>query len=286
MNQIFKKQKSSHIHFIGSLIIFSLLLSSSIFASPAQLLNPLLAPSYTDIFTDPFTAPTEEASLIRASEKACAQLMNNLATSTDTGLMLECSHFYWHNQMLDSPPASYNNMIKIGYRYLELVPKDEEEYLNTTWLLWSRWVTFKQFKEKNPDANDEILKKNFPFGHNGLALALELLKSGQRITKTASFYYSSAEAMWPVARFHDPSLYSFVLEGFTISQFIAKDKNEKLYAQVALGLVHKQLKQYHPALYWLQEAKNLNLDYRYPGLLEQLIEQVLEAIRDESAITK
>jgi len=113
----------------------------------------------------------------------------------DVQLLARVADHFWHNQELDSPPGSYNRLVKINLRLLEIVPHETALYGTTAWLLWSKWVSWKQDPKSMPD------------GKTKLDEALALLARGDKANPgDATFLLEAGTVLMPVVKHHRPDL--------------------------------------------------------------------------------
>ncbi|MCC6579010.1 MAG: tetratricopeptide repeat protein [Phycisphaeraceae bacterium] len=161
------------------------------------------------------------------------RLTEQLSTTVDILLICALMDFYWHHGNLDNPPGSFDHCIRLGYRYLELEPKEPGAgtmYSDTAWLLWSRWVNWK---------NDP---KQMPVGEGDDEVALRLLERGSAVNPdNAPYHYDAAMSLWGLAQFHNPKYYDFITRSLKVAAANAKD--DKLKARVFMQLGHAYRKQ-------------------------------------------
>jgi len=120
----------------------------------------------------------------------------------DPEFLMAVSDHFWHNQELDDPPGSYNRLVDLNLRALELAPHAVSLYGTTAWLLWSKWVSWQQ----DP--------KSMPGGKTKLDEALALLTRGDRANPgNAEFLCEAGSVLLPVIRYHRPDL-AAVAEGY------------------------------------------------------------------------
>lgn len=178
-------------------------------------------------------------------KERCEKLIQNLDTVTNIDDLALCSDFYWHFQQLDKPAGSYNNIIKIGYRIIELDPNVFNEYIINAWLLYSQWIQWKG----NPQEH--------PYGENKEKEAVEVLKKGMPWhANNAEYFWKAALTIKPIAQWHLPEYYSFVIENLEIANEL--DANNKLKARIRLDLAH---------VYRHQDKKELAIKW-YRAVLE------------------
>lgn len=113
----------------------------------------------------------------------------------DVSFVAVVADHIWHHQHLDSPPGSFNRIIDLNRRIIELRPHHADTYSTTAWLLWSKWVTWSMHPERMPD------------GETKLDEALELLEAGEKQNpRSADFLFQAGTVLMPVARHHKPEL--------------------------------------------------------------------------------
>ncbi len=170
-------------------------------------------------------------------------MIAELSTSTDLDLMSLLMDWYWHHEHLDTPPASFERIIRMGYRYVEVEPTAGSIYCNTAWLLWSRWVTWKQDPEK------------MPIGAGGAEAAQQVLLRGRAANPTdAAHLFEAAMTLWGLARFHDQKYYQFILDSLHQAEQCAKEPQLHARIRMTLGHVYKQLGQREQAKQWYEKV--------------------------------
>jgi len=113
----------------------------------------------------------------------------------DSAFLMQVSDYFWHHQDQDSPPGSYNRVIRINLRILELEPDAAGLCGTTAWLLWSKWVSWKLQPESMPD------------GATALDRALALLARGvQAHPQDPRFLLEAGTVLMPLVRRHRPDL--------------------------------------------------------------------------------
>ncbi|MAX27744.1 MAG: hypothetical protein CMJ19_24890 [Phycisphaeraceae bacterium] len=163
---------------------------------------------------------------------------SDLKNCIDVELMCQLNEFYWHHGHLDNPPGSFDSIINISYRVLELEPDTASIYADTAWLLWSRWVTWKQEPEK------------MPIGENDDKTAIALLLRGRKACPdNASYHFDAAMTVWGLARHHKPEYWGFILDSLKLARKTVKPDNQWLNVRIrtTLGHVYRQLEQFDDA---------------------------------------
>ncbi|MEO5667689.1 MAG: tetratricopeptide repeat protein [Bdellovibrionota bacterium] len=161
----------------------------------------------------------------------CAQVLRNVERVRDKGVLLGCMDFYFSNQDLDPQPGSFNAVVRLGYRVLELDPSEVETYGNVSWLLWSKWVSWKEDPARMPD------------GQNKLAEAVALLDRGETFnSQSVEYFIEAANTLWPVAEYHDASLYARVIRWYrSANEGLATSDPRKIRTLLNLGHIHRKL---------------------------------------------
>jgi len=170
-------------------------------------------------------------------------MMAELATSTDVTLMSLMMDWYWHHGMLETPPGSFDRQIHIGYRFLELEPKSPNVITGTAWLLWSRWVSWKQDAER------------MPVGKGGDADALALLMKGREANlENGAYHFDAGMTMWGLARYHDEKYWTFIMESMRLADEHAGDEQVRYRARMTMGHAFRYQKKYEDAKTWYRKA--------------------------------
>jgi len=87
-------------------------------------------------------------------EQKCLNVLNKINQIYDANLIVDCVNFFWHHGEYDN--GSYNNVITLNKRLLQLDPKDVDSLTNTLWLLYSKWVSWKKDPTLMPDGENKI----------------------------------------------------------------------------------------------------------------------------------
>ncbi len=192
----------------------------------------------TDAIIDAYAKALAEAIRHDPEGHIGAWVKSDLKNCIDVELMCQLNEFYWHHGHLDNPPGSFDSIIRISYRVLELEPQTASIYADTAWLLWSRWVTWKQDPEK------------MPIGENDDKTAVALLLRGRKACPdNAAYHFDAAMTVWGLARHHKPEYWGFILDSLQLAKKTVKPENQWLNVRIrmTLGHVYRQLEQYDDA---------------------------------------
>jgi len=192
--------------------------------------------------------------------------LQDLNRQYDTDLLRECMGFYLDNQQFDSPEGSYNKVILLGYKILDVDRQDVDTYTTMAWLLWSKWVCW----TRNPN--------QMPDGEGKADEAIRLLNWGKQWNqKSVRFFKESADIIWPLAKYYRADLYEFLIENYRKADLLA-GSNSLLRTRVRLNLGHiyRQIGKKNLASYWYQRvieiAPNNEVANRYLAHLENDID--------------
>lgn len=159
-------------------------------------------------------------------------MMQELDHSIDGNLMLQLMDYYWHRGDLDTPPRSFERNIRLAYRYVELEPRSPRIYCNGAWLLWSRWVSWKQ----SPDTR--------PLGEGDDRAALRFLLQGREANMDdAAYHFEAAMTLWGLAKYHDPTYFDFLIDSLKLADARADDNPMRAKSRLTLGHVYRETKQ-------------------------------------------
>lgn len=161
-------------------------------------------------------------------------VIDHLDQSVDTELMSQLMDFYWHHGNLDSPPATFERIIQLSYRYVQVEPDAPEIYTNAAWLLWSRWVSWTQAPDTFPKGK----------GDDETAIAF-LLKGSTACKDNAAYHYDAAMTVWGLARHHNEKYFDFILAELNLAEKVIKKDETWLHTRIRLTLGHtyRHLKQ-------------------------------------------
>ena len=183
------------------------------------------------------------------SALALRWVLADLKQATDPALLMLLSDYLWHHGDLDTPPGSFNTIIRLHYRVVELDPQATPVYTTTAWLLWSKWVSWKMDPLKMPDGKSKVKE------------ALKLLKRGEKANPgNAEYLCDSGTTMMSLARFHRADLYPFVFDQLKKADQNATAEQTKLKVRVRLTIAHnyRHLKQWDDAATWYRAVLELD----------------------------
>ena len=162
--------------------------------------------------------------------KRCDAFLQRLQSARNLSQLEECFHFTFHFQELDSPVGSFNKPIRFGERIVEIDTQAIWFYEETSWLMWSKWVSWKENPALMPD------------GENGVDEALRLLRTGIRHMPRNPVYRAGvAESLWPLAQRFRNDLLPFVEENFLVAEELTEEKARKIRLRLNLGHVARQM---------------------------------------------
>lgn len=166
-------------------------------------------------------------------------IKSHLDTSIDIELMSQLTDWYWHHGHIDIPPGSFDSIIKLSYRIVQLEPQSPQVYCNAAWLLWSRWVSWKQDPEK------------MPIGEHDDQTAIKFLLQGRKACMDdAAYHHEAAMTVWGLARHHNSEYFNFIIDSLKLAEKAIKPDNQWLHIRIRLTLGHtyRQLKDTDNAL--------------------------------------
>lgn len=176
-----------------------------------------------------------------------AMMMAELDKSTDMDLMWLLMDWYWNHQWLDKPVGSYEGIIRLGNRYLEMEPRTASVYCDNAWLLWSRWVVWK----KEP--------QRMLIGEGGDEAALRVLLQGRAACKEdAGYHFDAAMTMWGLANAHNAKYFDFIKESLQLSEKHASSPQQHVRARLMLGHTCRIMNQFEEARQWYQRVVELD----------------------------
>jgi tetratricopeptide (TPR) repeat protein len=173
--------------------------------------------------------------------ETCKQLMTRLDRSRNLVLISNCQDFYFLNPDHESPRGSFNNAVRLGYRYLAIDPHDVTQYGNTSWLLWSKWMNWKRDPSTMPDGEDK------------LDAAVRLLLQGRVYNPTnAAFHFEAGNSFGTMTRAYSPELAPLAIESFELAdRHLPAVNSMKIRARIEVGHLH----------YWKQDFEAAKAAY-------------------------
>jgi tetratricopeptide (TPR) repeat protein len=186
----------------------------------------------------------------------CASVLANVHQVSDLDVLDYCADFYWHHGELETPEGSFNGVIALARRMLEIDPMQEEVYSSVSWLLWSKWATWKKDPAQMPDGEGKDLE----------AVAL-LLKGGEFYADSASYWASAVAVLFPLAKGYQPNLYPMIIE-WAIKADQLGDLEQKVRARLNIGLAYRNLSNRIEAKAWFSRV--LEIDPQNPIALREL----------------
>ena len=186
----------------------------------------------------------------RADDAAtCARVVRQRSSYSRVDALLSCMDFYFSNPEYDEPEGSFNNILKLGARVVEVDPLQASTYTNVAWLMWSKWVTWKDNPERMPDGADMADR------------AVAFLRQGeQALANDALYRKDEGDTIWPLAQFHLPDLYAFVIESYRAANALTADPAVQVRVRLNLGHVYKQLQQNTEAATWYRAVLEVDPD--------------------------
>ncbi|MBN2449632.1 MAG: hypothetical protein JXR77_04545 [Lentisphaeria bacterium] len=158
---------------------------------------------------------------------------------SDPEFVATIADHFWHHQGLDRPPGSYNRLIDMNLRIIELAPREADAYSTTAWLLWSKWVSWKTDPERMPDGEGKVEK------------ALALLAQGEKLNGNAPDYlYQAGTVLTPLMRFHRPDLHDTVRDYLLRAATAAGDGPLAVRTRRALAAHFFLRQEYDQATLW------------------------------------
>ena len=128
-------------------------------------------------------------------DRATLWIYRNAAHIDDTALLVAAAENVWHNPDLDDPPGSFNRIIDLNKRLLDIDPHAVDTYGTTAWLLWSKWVTWTQDPASMPDGATKVDE------------ALALLARGDKANPgNAHYLFEAGSVLIPLVQYHRQDL--------------------------------------------------------------------------------
>ncbi len=169
----------------------------------------------------------------------------------EQNVLIRCSNYMWHHQALDDPPGSFNGIIELTFRRVELQPKMVDPYSTIAWLLWSKWVTWKKSPEDMPD------------GKGGIKKAIRVLRQGKvPNSKNPEYYFEAATTMMPVAQNHRPEIYRFVTDYLKQANKLAQDDGMHAETRKVLGHCYRHMEKPEKAIAWYRKVLDVESDHK------------------------
>jgi tetratricopeptide (TPR) repeat protein len=176
----------------------------------------------------------------------CIHAADHASQIHDPALLVACMDFFFQNGEHDSPPGSFNRVIALGYRELELEPRNTSIYAEVAWLLYSKYATWTRAPDQMPDGESKARE------------AVELLLSGRKhLNGEASFHMEAGNTIWPLARYHLPEYYAFTIESFERADALAPPAKTRVRARLNLGHIHRELGDREPAISWYRKVLDI-----------------------------
>jgi tetratricopeptide (TPR) repeat protein len=199
----------------------------SLLIAPALAAAALLAPLTS--FASPDLLFETGSGDVGMEAAACPDVLRDLGRVRSLPLLFECMDFYFLNPDLDPQPASFNAPIRIGYRILQIDPHHADTYGNVAWMLWSKWSNWKEDPSRMPD------------GAAKLDEAVALLDKGATLNpRSAEYFISAGNTLFPVARNFDASVYPRVILWFqNADRLLPHGDRRQIRVRLDLGHIHK-----------------------------------------------
>lgn len=182
------------------------------------------------------------------NHSVCLQVLKNLKGTTDIETLTLCSDFFWHHGEYDN--GSFNNVIAIEKRIVQLAPRDIDGITNVIWLLWSKWISWKKDPNSMPDGEFKVEE------------ALEFIKECDlKNFNNFEFYLRVALQLDPLIKNYRIDLLPLSLQYYTkVTMLIPRTANgdilsRRLRAELNLGhwYSYKNL-DIEKAIYWYNQA--------------------------------
>jgi len=193
---------------------------------------------YLGIFLAAFFSYKADAGMSREAVEAvlderdqCEQVLRDVERIRNTQKLMTCMDFYFNNPMLDPEPASFNAIIRIGYRILELEPTNVPLYGNVSWMLWSKWANWKRDPSSMPD------------GEAKLQEAITLLENGaRRNPHSADFFVEAGNTLAPIIFNHDTSVAPHAIDWYQRADgLLSLRDTRKVRVRLNLGHIFRKV---------------------------------------------
>ncbi len=186
-------------------------------------------------------------SVVQAADfPSCERALARLEQVRDTKLLTECMDYYFRNGDQDEPPGSFNKVIRLGYRVLDVDPTARDIYSDVAWLLYSKFSTWGTEPAKMPDGEGKDRE------------AVALFERGRRyLDRDPLFHKSAGDTIWPLAQYHKAEYYPFVIEEYERVDSLSTDKDLRVRVRLNLGHIHRKLEKKDEAIAWYRKVLEL-----------------------------
>ncbi len=168
---------------------------------------------------------SEEEKTELSPREALELAIDDLNRLADARTIDQLVDFLWHHQRLDDPPGSYNHVIALQKRAIEIDPGYRQQYFDTAWLLYSQWVMWNNNPEKTPSMESKINE------------AIEVLEKGsEEFGKSAEYHYIAALTIDPQGWYNIPGVNEFAENMLMKADQLAGEEEQKLKIRVRLML--------------------------------------------------
>jgi tetratricopeptide (TPR) repeat protein len=190
---------------------------------------------------DPKKKPTLETCLSVAQEAESVQ---------DIDLLEVCSEYFWHHQQHDRPRGSYNLMLKLDSRRLVLEPENLSLWSQVAWILWSKWVMWKNNPQGVPPGFDGE-------GKDEEAIAL-LTRGRSHHAENPLYHWEAGLTIYRLARFHAPKHFPFAIESFGLAEKYASDSEFKVRCRLLTADSYKHMGKKEEAINWYRKVLEID----------------------------
>jgi tetratricopeptide (TPR) repeat protein len=201
------------------------------------------------------------------SAQDCQNVVQNLDTTTDTTLMYQCMDYLFVHNGQDVPVGSFNHVVAIGYRIIQVDPQNEQAYINTAWFLFSKWAAWRHNVQDMPDGEPRMKE------------ALNLLAQGSKtLAGNADFFFDAGELILPEAWYQDAALATQTENYLVQADALLTNKIKKTRTRLDMGHVFRHIGDKANALIWYRKV--LEVDSNNAAALKRIKE--LTGLTDES----
>lgn len=172
------------------------------------------------------------APVARADDRAiCDRLIRDLAHSRDLTGIARCQEFYFQNPDADVPAGSFNRLVALGYRYLAIDPHAVTQYGDLSWVLWSKWTSWRQDPALMPDGKDRLRE------------ATDLLLKGRRLNPSnPAYHFEAAGRFFTMAYSYSPELTPLAIESYELTDhYLPQTTPVKIRARLQIGHIYRWL---------------------------------------------